>query len=126
MSQTLTYEIALPTSPSPDVTKLVLSIAEVLADGTAMPTISRDVAKDAKSDSVTVREGSSVAISIVAIDDAGNSSAPKSVAFTATDTIPPVLEGDLSVKAVSEQNAVDPVSPVSPVTPPADPTQPTA
>jgi hypothetical protein len=52
---------------------------------------------------VQAEQGATVTLSLVDLDDAGNSSEPAVVEFVATDTIPPAQPGQFGVTLVREE-----------------------
>jgi hypothetical protein len=59
---------------------------------------------------VLVEQGSSVVLTVVDVDDAGNRSEPAVLEFVATDTLPPAQPGALGVTLVSEQRGEEPTA----------------
>lgn len=64
-------------------------------------------------------QDSTIKLSIVAVDEAGNQSPPTEAEFTVLDTIPPSLTGDFSVRAVGERTVEAP-TPIVPPLPPVE------
>jgi hypothetical protein len=62
---------------------------------------------------LSFKQGDSVILSLVDVDDAGNASEPAVLAFVAKDTIPPQAPGGFSVALIREE-ADEPESTVAP------------
>lgn len=94
----LTYEISVDGAGSPDVVKRVLSVSIDAGDAvvTEFAPGSTDLGK------IEVPQDSSVLLSVVDVDDAGNESAPLSYGFVARDTIAPETPAGLNVKLTGE------------------------
>lgn len=92
----LVYKVSLPPVLDPDVVKRVLSV--VVNDGTP--------AEQEAVDGMELRfaDNDRVVLSLVHIDDAGNTSAPSEpLAFVALDTIAPHQPGQVSLTLIAEE-----------------------
>jgi hypothetical protein len=87
---------ALPTDK--DVVSRTLNVT---VDGVPLPSASFPATATDLGE-VAVKEGEVVVLVLVDTDDAGNTSAPAEVTFTAADTIPPSAP-ELGVKLVREE-----------------------
>ncbi len=96
----LTYSAALPTVPAG--TDVVSQLFDVSVDGAAQP--QQSLGKDVVSALFEVPQDSTVVVSLVYVDDAGNSSAAQTQSFVAKDTIAPEAPGAFGeIKLVSEK-----------------------
>lgn len=101
----LTYEADLPAVP--EGTDVAGQVFTVSVDGTARPEVELDKAATVSSD-FEVPQGSTVALSLVYVDDAGNRSAARTQEFVAQDTIAPSEPGDFGeVRLKSERTVPD-------------------
>lgn len=94
----LVYSVAVDAQGSPDVVKRVMTVKV----GDAEPTNSEFPAGTSDLGTITVPQDSVVKISVVDVDDAGLSSSPLEMEFTAVDMIPPVAPTGLNVTLKEE------------------------
>jgi len=95
----LIYSVSAGAPVDKDVTSRELSVT---VNGNSTPTAT--FPGDATDlGNVSVEQGSSVVMTLVDIDDAGNRSQPASVEFVAADTIPPAQPGEFGVTLVREE-----------------------
>lgn len=137
MDQLLSYEVLLPVLAQPnDVVerRIVVSIGGVSGSPVSLKPADSVVEVGGVSynafPAITAKQGESVRIEAVDIDDANNMSAPVIHAFTATDTIPPAAPSGLTVRAVDEKfvastpaGEIGPVGEPGPSGQPGDPTE---
>lgn len=103
MANILTYSISVAAPVDADVVsrELVVTVDGVSRDSVEFSGTSTDLG------SIDVPEGASVQLSLVDVDDAGNSSVPASVDFVAADTLAPGQPGAFTVSLVAERSESD-------------------
>ena len=99
--------LGIPQGLSTDVVKKVITVDRTPLDGELAAHLEEDLAADQNTFVVEAIQDTEVNVSIVAVDDAGNESEPVTLSFTATDTIPPVLEGGITAEMTGERNVPD-------------------
>lgn len=100
MADKLTFNVVVPAEPVP--TDVVRREAELsLPDGTTQ-TATLEGAGESRLGPFEGDEGASVGVSVVNVDNAGNSGPPRQASFTLVDTIPPVAPGEIGLEIVSE------------------------
>lgn len=96
----LTFEILLPVLPIPhdvEIRRLSYSIA-----GAEVVTV--DMAPtDVLLPDLAGEDGDTLSVTLIDIDDAGNSSEPRQQEFVLSDTIPPAMPGEIGVKITGEE-----------------------
>lgn len=97
MADTLVYDVLLPAA-GVDVESRELTVT---INGTAQPVLTPD--KFATTTRISVPQDSTIHLSLVDIDDAGNRSEPSTYDFVALDTLPPATPGALGVTLVGEE-----------------------
>jgi len=98
------YRVGLPISESGDVVKKVLNVKRTdTADGVLEAEETIEMGPLETAIDIEAVQGSQVDLSLVAVDDVGNVSAPVTLSFLAADTIPPKLTGELTVAVMSER-----------------------
>ncbi len=96
----LKYEAALPAVPAG--TDITTQLFDVSVDGAPQP--QQSLGKDATAATFEVTQDSAVSLSLIYVDDAGNSSAAQTQSFVAKDTIAPDAPGAFGeIKLVSER-----------------------
>ena len=103
MADLLTYAVSVGPVVDGDVVErqLVVSVDGVDSpeDVKVFPADTTDLG------TLTVPQGSSVVVTLVDVDDAGNRSEPAVLEFVAEDTLPSAMPGSLGVTLVSEKPA---------------------
>jgi hypothetical protein len=94
-------DVTLPVSISPDCVKKVVTVGRTPA-GPYLPSESIEVGPNVEQIGVWAAQDAKVSIEVVAVDDAGNESIPKLWMGYATDTVAPVLEGEVEATSVDE------------------------
>jgi hypothetical protein len=101
----IVFDVLLPPPAAPDVISRELGIsisgqpAEVRSLGTADTLIT----------GLKAPQGTTVSLSLVDVDDAGNRSIPSYKTFEALDTIPPPQPGELGITITGEE--AEPIEP---------------
>lgn len=98
MADLLTYTIVAAPASAQDVVARTLTVI-VNNDEQAPKTVGGDVTDFG---TITVPQDSTVVLTLVDTDDAGNESEPATVEFVAADTIPPAKPGAVTVTLVGE------------------------
>lgn len=93
----LTYRATLPTVSGGDVTSMKLLVEETLKDGTVKAIAEQDLETGDTEADFKVEQDSAVTLRLKVTDDAGNEATSEPLTFTATDTIPPVITGNLTI-----------------------------
>jgi len=108
MADLLTYRVSVGPVVDADVVERQLVVA---VDGVVpvdefktFPAATTDLGE------VTVPQGSSVLLTLVDVDDAGNRSEPAVLEFVAEDTLPPAQPGSFGVTLVSETKGEEPTA----------------
>lgn len=108
MADLLTYRVSVGPVVDADVVErqLVVAVDGVMpGDGFKLfPADATDLGD------VTVPQGSSVLLTLVDVDDAGNRSEPAALEFVAEDTLPPAQPGSFGVTLVSETAGEEPTA----------------
>lgn len=103
MADLLTYAVSVGPVVDGDVVErqLVVAVDGVVPvdEFTVFPADATDLG------TITVPQGSSVVVTLVDVDDAGNRSEPAVLEFVAEDTLPPAAPGSLGVTLVGEKPA---------------------
>jgi hypothetical protein len=98
----LTFEIILPVLPTPhDVLTRRLSYSIGGADVVTVDMSPTDVLLPG----LLGEDGDTLSVTLVDIDDAGNSSEPREQEFVLSDTIPPSQPGEIGVRVTGEELA---------------------
>jgi hypothetical protein len=105
MADLITYRVSAGTPVSSDV---VSRLVTVVVDDVTQGSTSYG-ASVSDFGNITVPQDSSVTVTLVDVDDAGNKSDPAAISFVAADTIPPAQPGFLGVTLVGETHVEDPV-----------------
>lgn len=98
MADSITYRVSAGAPVSGDV---VSRLVTVVVDGVEQTATAYD-GQSVDLGNITVPQDSSVVVTLVDVDDAGNKSEPASITFVAADTIPPAQPGFLGVTLVGE------------------------
>jgi len=99
MADSLTYEISAGPVVDADVVKRLLTL---VVDGETLGTSELPASAADKLSVFSVNQGSTVVLTLVDVDDAGNESVPAVVEFVAADTLPPAQPHGLGVTLVGE------------------------
>jgi hypothetical protein len=103
MADLLTYAVSVGPVVDADVVERQLV---VVVDGAGSPEDVKVFPADTTDlGTVTVPQGSSVVMTLVDVDDAGNRSEPAVLEFVAEDTLPPARPGSFGVTLVGEKPA---------------------
>ena len=94
------FKVQVPSEATGDVVKREVSVT--LADGSVL---TGDVAgRDAaESDEFKGEQSSTVSVSVVNVDDAGNKSVPRVAAFVLADTVAPPERGEIGITVTGEE-----------------------
>lgn len=102
MADVLTYRVSV----DPAAADVVERLLTVTVDGQEVADAAKTFEPSATDlGVVNVPQGSSVVLSLVDVDDAGNKSEPALLAFSAEDTLPPAAPGGLGVTLVGEEES---------------------
>lgn len=108
MADLLTYRVSVGPVVDADVVERQLVVAVdgvVPADEVkSFPAAATELGE------VTVPQGSSVLLTLVDVDDAGNRSEPAVLEFVAEDTLPPAQPGSFGVTLVRETTGEEPTA----------------
>lgn len=110
MADVLTYQVSVGPAVDHDVVSRELSF---VIDG-GEPVVASFSGDTTDLGLVSAPQGSSVVLSLVDIDDAGNRSDAATLEFVAADTFPPAVPGSFGVTLVGESPAPE-VNPEPPV-----------
>jgi hypothetical protein len=110
MADVLTYQVSVGPAVDHDVVSRELSF---VIDG-ADPVVASFPGSTTDLGLVSAPQGSSIVLSLVDIDDAGNRSDAATLEFVAADTLPPAVPGAFGVTLVGESPAPE-VTPEPPV-----------
>lgn len=99
----ITYKATLPEVPAG--TDVVSQEFTVEANGSSV--LTETITVGGTPSNFEVPQDSNVTATLVYIDDAGNRSEARVLAFVATDAFAPAEPGEISVEAVSERTAPD-------------------
>ena len=98
----LTFEILLPVLPIPhDVLTRRLSYSIAGGDVVTVDMATTDVLLPG----LAGEDGDTLSVTLVDIDDAGNSSEAREQEFVLSDTIPPAQPGEIGVRVTGEEMA---------------------
>jgi len=105
MADVLVYKVSVGAPVDADVVERQLVVA---VNGAASPDEFK-VFPAATTDlgEIRVKQGDSVLLTLVDVDDAGNRSEPAVLEFVATDTLPPAKPGEFGVTLAAEEAAAD-------------------
>jgi hypothetical protein len=105
----LVYALAVGATADSDVVerRLTIDVNGEVAKINSYPATTVDLGE------LSFKQGDSVILSLVDVDDAGNASEPAVLAFVAKDTIPPQAPGGFSVALIREE-ADEPETTVAP------------
>lgn len=98
MADNIRVRVAFPPVTDTDVEKREFSYA---VDDLAP--VAEELAKDVTTKEYVFGQGSTVVLSLVDIDDAGNRSPASTRTFVAVDTVPPAQPGEIGVEIVGEE-----------------------
>lgn len=96
----LVYELTAAPVADKDVVKRVLT---VMVDGAVRGEPVEFAPETVNFGEVSFEDGQSVVLTLVDMDDAGNSSEPATLEFVSADTIPPKAPGEFGVKLLREE-----------------------
>ncbi len=105
----LKFRVGIPTTEDSDVVGRQLVVQrDVAPAGILEPEETIDLDDTQDSIDIEAVQDSNVSLSLTAVDDSGNHSAPLTFQFQALDTIPPEIQGSFTVTAVEERSVEDP------------------